>query len=348
VKILVAGAGAVGCFLGARLALAGHALTLVGRESVVRAVNAGGLTLEEPDGVRQATGVIAATSIGAALADGAPYDLALITVKAYDTDAVATEVAQHPGMPPLLTLQNGVGNEEALAERVGEVRVLSGAIDTPVSVPAPGRVRVHRARYKIGLAPVGKQAPALALTRLQALFSEAGFAVDLFPDHRGLKWTKLLMNMLANASCAILDWTPAQVMANPVTAHLEALAWQEAMDVIAALGVRPVRLAGYPFPLLLPIARRAPAAWLAYALRGFVSGGRGSKMPSLQIALSAGKPSEVGWLNGAVARQAGLLHLSAPVNCALTDLLTALARGDASRADFRGQPAAVAALVRQP
>ena len=302
VKILVVGAGAVGCFLGARLALAGNALTLVGRESVVQAVNAGGLVLEEPDGVRQATGVAAATSIGAALADRAPYDLALITVKAYDTDAVATELAQQPALPPLLTLQNGVGNEEAFAERVGEAHVLSGAIDTPVSLPAPGRVRVHRARYKVGLAPVGQATPALPL---------AGVAVSV--ERGRVRGRPLPRPSRPQVDQAADEHARQRLLRDPRldpgTGHgrpgygpARGLAWQEAMNVIAAMGVRPVRLAGYPFPLLLPVARRVPARWLAYALRGFVSGGRGSKMPSLQIALSDGKPSEVDWLNGAVAR----------------------------------------------
>ncbi len=337
------GAGAIGCFLGARLALAGQAVTLVGRERLVRAVQAGGLTLEEPDRTRQALDVAAAQSIASALHDNTAYDLALVTVKAYDSEAVAAELAEHAVVPPLLTLQNGVGNEEIFAERFGGSRVLSGAIDTPVSLPSPGHVRVHRARYKVGLAPVVGQAPAISLIDLQGLLAGAGFQVDLFPDHRGLKWTKLLMNILANASCAILDWTPAQVMADPLAARLEARAWQEASAVIAALGVRPVALAGYPFPVLLPVARRLPVSWLAKALSGFVSGGRGSKMPSLQIALRAGKPSEVNWLNGAVVRHARQLQVPAPVNGALTEMLTALARGDASRADYRGRPEVLAA-----
>ena len=123
--------------------------------------------------------------------------------------------------------------------------------------------------------------------------ARAGFTVSLYTDYRGLKWTKLLMNILANAACAILDWTPAQVMGDPETAALEARAWQETLAVMSRRQIHVVALAGYPFPLFAPLARRLPPAWLARVLRGFVSGGRGSKMPSLQIALSSGKPSEV-------------------------------------------------------
>lgn len=344
--ILIIGAGAVGSFVGARLALAGHDVTLVGRGALVAAVRAGGLTLIEPSGSRQATRVGAVDSLAAAFSDATlavTYDLALITVKAYDTTSIITELAAATSAPPpLLTLQNGVGNEEALAEAFGAHRIISGAIDTPVSTPAPGQVQAHRARFRAGLAPVGKAAPVI---QAAALLHDAGLKIDVFTDYRRLKWTKLLLNVLANAQCAILDWTPAQVMADPVAARLEARAWQEAFAVMAAQGIRPVTLAGYPLPLLAPLVRRISPGLLARGLRRLVSGGRGSKMPSLHIALANGKPSEVNWLNGAVARHGRALGLATPINTALAETLTALTNGREVRAAWRGRPAL---LVNRP
>ena len=253
-RVLIIGAGAVGTFVGARLALVGHDVTLVGRPGLAAAVHGGGLTLIEPSGSRHTANVRAVDSIAAAFT-GSPsvsaltpsslYDLALITVKAYDTAGVIAELrAVDAGqLPPLLTLQNGVGNEEALVEAFGADRIVSGAIDTPVSVPAPGRVQVHRERFKAGVAPVGRAAPGAAAA---GLLRDAGFTVDVFADYRRLKWSKLLMNLLANAQCAILDWTPAQVMADPAASRLEALAWQEAFAVMAAQGIRPVAMARLP------------------------------------------------------------------------------------------------------
>jgi 2-dehydropantoate 2-reductase len=350
-RILIIGAGAIGSLLGARLALSGQQVTLVGRPALAEAVRAGGLTLEEPtaDGAttaRHAANVSAVTSIAEAFTGGAGFDLALITVKAYDTANIIAELAAAGAsapLPALLTLQNGVGNEEALAAAFGASRILTGAIDTPVSVPAPGHVRVHRPAYRIGLAAVAAVAPILA--GADTALTGAGFAVTRYADYRGLKWTKLLMNMLANASCAILDWTPAQVMAHPLTARLEAIAWQEALAVMAAQNIRGVALGGYPFPLILPLARRLPAAWLGRALRSFVSGGRGSKMPSLHIALANHQRLEVDWLNGAVARAAATAHLPAPVNAAYTALLTALATDEALRDAYRHQPKVLAEYV---
>ena len=180
------------------------------------------------------------------------------------------------------------------------------------------------------------------------LLQDAGFTVDLFTDYRSLKWSKLLMNLLANAQSAILDWTPAQVMADPVASQLEALAWQEAFAVMAALRIRPVAMAGYPLPLLAPLVKRLPAGCLAGGLRRFVSGGRGSKMPSMHVALAGGKRSEVGWLNGAVARYGRQAGVPTPVNRALTGILMALTSGEDRREEWRARPDAIAALVKSP
>ena len=319
-------------------------------------MRADGLTLIEPSGSRHTADVRAVDSIAAAFTRSAStsaltsisasaYDLALITVKAYDTANIIAEAmaAGARQIPPLLTLQNGVGNEEALAEAFGADRIISGAIDTPVSGPEAGQVQVHRERFKAGVAPVGQGAPA---AQAAGLLRDAGFTVDVFTDYRSLKWSKLLMNLLANAQCAILDWTPAQVMADPTASRLEALAWQEVFAVMAALRIRPVAMAGYPLPLLAPVVRRLPADWLARGLRRFVSGGRGSKMPSLHVALAGGRRSEVGWLNGAVASYGRKAGVPTPVNRSLTDVLTALTNGEDRPEDWRALPEAIAILAR--
>ncbi len=334
-------------------------VTLAGRPGLAETVRAAGLTLIEPDGGRRTADVRAVDRIADAFkitpdkpgfSEGpglsgvsAAYDLALITVKAYDTAQVIAELrAAAATPPPLLTLQNGVGNEEPLAEAFGASRIVAGAIDTPVSVPAPGQVAVHRARFRAGLAPVGRAAPVI---QAAALLRDAGLRTDVFADYRRLKWTKLLLNLPANAQCAILDWTPAQVMADPIAARLEARAWQEALAVLAALRVRPVTLAGYPVGLAAPLARRIAPDLLAAGLRRLVSGGRGSKMPSFHIALAGGKRSEVGWLNGAVADHGARLGVPTPVNRALTAILTALTEGREARAAWRGQSERLAALA---
>lgn len=333
--ILIIGAGAVGSFIGARLALAENRVTLVGRLSLVEIARTSGIRLIEPEGERRTPPLAAHTTIAEAFA-ASTYDLAILTVKAYDTAAVIEELAgAAPAPPALLSLQNGVGNEESLAAAFGAGRIIAGAIDTPLSLGAGGTVIAHRARYRAGLAPVAAGAP---VTEAGHLLTAAGLRVDLFDDHRRLKWSKLLLNLPANATCAILDWTPAEVMAHRPTAEMEARAWQEAFRVMAGLGIRPVRLAAYPLPLLAPLVPALPAAWLARGLAATVAGGRGGKMPSLHVALSSGKRSEVPWLNGAVAAAGHRLGIPTPVNAALTTVLAALTQTPDLWTSWRGQP----------
>ena len=339
-RVLVIGAGAVGSFVGARLALSGADVTLVGRGALVESARASGLTLTEPEGERRTPPLAAYSSLRDALA-AAPYDLAILTVKAYDTAVLVAEIADAGiAPPPILSLQNGIGNEEMLAQAVGADAVIAGAIETPLTVPAPGHVIAHRARYRAGLAAVGRAAPAADAA---ATLRRAGLRIDLYDDFRRLKWSKLLLNLPANAACAILDWTPGQMMANPDTAALEARGWQEAFAVMRAQRIAPVSLAGYPLALLAPIAPRLPASLLARGLRRTVAGGRGSKSPSLRVALSAGQRSEVAWLNGAVA--AAAREVPTPVNAALTEILSGLAQGRIAWSDWRNQPRRLTTLI---
>jgi 2-dehydropantoate 2-reductase len=340
-RVLIIGAGAVGSWVGARLALSGAAVTLVGRGPLVEAARASGLTLIEPEGERRTAPLSAYTSLADAL-DAAAYDLGILTAKAYDTAEVVAGLAAASNPPPVLSLQNGIGNEELLAGALGPDKVIAGAIETPVSIPSPGAVMAHRPRYRAGLAPVGPGAPAQGAA---AALSRARLQVDLYDDFRRLKWSKLLLNLPANAACAILDWTPAQLMAHPAMARLEARAWQEAFRVMAAQGLSPVSLAGYPLAALAPLVTRLPAGVLARGLRQTVAGGRGSKSPSLRASLAAGKRSEVAWLNGAVAAAGVRLQLPTPVNHAYTDILSALAQGRDDWSGWRNQPQRLTKLI---
>lgn len=341
-QVLIIGAGAVGCFAGARLAVAGVPVSLVGRGPLVSAVRSAGLRLVEPEGERTTAPLPAFTSLAEAFAAGR-YDLAILTAKAYDTASIIEEmVAATPAPPPVLSLQNGVGNEEQLVSALGAERVIAGALETPLSLPAPGTVAAHRSRYRAGIAPVGS--PALA-ARAAALLRLGGLSVDLYDDYRRLKWSKLLLNLPANATCAILDWTPAQCMKHPQTARLEARTWQEAFRVMAALGIRPVNLANYPLAPLAPIVPHLPARWLARGMARTVAGGRGGKMPSLHVALSAGKRSEVGWLNGAVARAGLAAGVPTPVNQALSMILAGISDAPETWSDWQNQPRRLAQFI---
>ena len=343
-KVLIIGGGAIGCLLSARVAAAGHTVTLVARPVTVDAIRANGLRLVEADGQVVSPQVQTAAALADAFTGGPPFDLAVVSVKAYDTASLAADLhSALPAPPPILSVQNGVGNEETLAAAL-DAPILAGTLTTPVEVLAPGHVRVARPSYKFAVAP---GPGAVGAERVVDLFQDAGFATQVFEDYRSLKWCKLLMNILANAQSAILGYSPAQIFADKALGNLEVEAWREALAVMAAQGISAIPLAGYPLPQIGPFVRHLPIPLVRPLLGRAIAGGRGSKMPSLYYDLYPSRRgrSEVSWLNGAIASKARELGLHAPVNDTLTHVLLDLVEGRASIETWAGHPERLLAAV---
>ena len=340
-RILVYGAGAVGQYVGGRLALAGHDLTFLGRPALRAALADRPLAVVEADG-RERGARVAAVERPDELA--AIPQLVILTVKSYDTAGALPDLRRLVAAgATVLTLQNGVGNEEALCEGLGPAAVHSGAFTVSVGVPEPGRVVAHTAKGGIGLAPVAGE----DLAPLAALLASTGLPIATARSHRDLKWSKLLLNMLANAQAALLGLPPAALFADPRTFAVERAAFREARAVMRAAGIGLVRLPAYPVrPLALAMALPASLARRLVAAR--VGRGRGEKRPSLWLDLEAGKGrSEVGWLNGAVGAEGARRGVATPVNATLARLLGEAVADPAAWARYRGQPERLLAELRR-
>lgn len=349
-NVLIIGAGAIGCLLGAKLARSNQQVTLAGRPTFVEAVRSRGLQLADETGRHTVRNLRAVLSPLDALARSeTAFDLAVFTVKSYDTAAAVADLlaaldATGAPAPALLSLQNGVGNEDSLAAALPAVPVLAGSITTPVSVEGPGAIHVDKPRYGLGLGlwRAAPQADAAAAVYAEccALFAQAGFVVKQSADAQAMKWTKLLMNMMGNATCAILDEPPQTAFADSKIVDLEIEAWRETMAVMAAAHIPALNLDRYPFALLTPLVRHAPKVLIRPILRSQIGGARGGKLPSLHIDLHSGKGrSEVGWLNGAVVRKGETAGVATPVNRVLTELLGSLVARPAEIRDWRGNHA---------
>ncbi|NOX62708.1 MAG: ketopantoate reductase family protein [Chloroflexi bacterium] len=336
--ILVIGGGAIGCFVSARLAAIGQQVALLARPRTAAAIRERGVRVDEPGRRLVAESVRVYESVDDAFTPDTDYDLAVVAVKSYDTEGVAQMLATRLAAgTPTLTLQNGVGNEETLAALASASPILAGVLTTPVETVEPAWVRVARPAYYFAVAP-GPRARDVAW--VSRMFAMAGFSAHAFADYRALKWSKLLMNMLANAQAAILDYTPAQIFARRDTGELEIRAWREALDVMEAMRIRPLSLAGYPLPLAARLARHAPLGLSRRVFARFIAGGRGDKPPSLYYDVrprSRGR-SEVLWLNGAVADAGARLGVATPVNRVLTTVLLDLVEGRDDPAAWRHRP----------
>jgi 2-dehydropantoate 2-reductase len=342
-NILILGAGAIGCLVGGKLAQSGHAVTLVGRERFVAAIQARGLQMRMGETTQVVHNLRPVDSIHAAFWHAAeeqiPYDVAILTVKSYDTAAVLTEIASaveanRQPLPTILSLQNGVGNEEAIAARFGADKVIAGTITAPVEVPEAGVIHVAKPKFVIGLARWQGFSDEPLLGKVEQALIESGIRVTRYADARSMKWTKLLMNMIGNATSAILGQPPGVTFAEAGVADLEIDALREALAVMRAAGIRPVDVEKYPLGRLAPLIRYAPKAILRPALRRIIGGARGGKMPSLYLDLEKGKSaSEVDWLNGAIVRLGQ--RVATPINQLLNETVQHLAHHPQERAQWR-------------
>ena len=337
-SVAVLGAGAVGTLLGGLLAASGADVALLDP----RVPDAGGeIVIHEPDGRRVAARV-RRVAVPADL-DSSP-DLVVLAVKTFDLAGALDDLRAWP-TAPVLTIQNGVGAEDLVAGARPGVGHVAGSLTAPVERTGPHEVE-WRGRGGIGLARVTGNVEAL-LGGLVGAFGGAGLPAKQIADARAMKWSKLLANLVGNALAALADRDPAEVYADPALFDLERRQLLEALAVMRAQGIRPVALPGANVPLLA-IGIRLPGPLSRFALRRVVVGARGGKSPSLRLHLRGGAegPSEVAWLNGAVARAGAAHGTPAPVNAALAWLVDAATVDPVLAADLAADPARIVAAVR--
>ncbi len=339
-RILIYGAGAVGCYIGGHLAAAGHSVTLLGREPLARAARASGLAIRTAQSTLHIRDIRAASSLDEALSG--EYDWIAFTMKAYDTAQSALELqARLVKPPPIVSFQNGVGNEESLIAAFGAERVAAGTMTTPVSMPEPGIVVEEKPR---GLA-VAVDSPA-ATPVLEAL-RQTQLPTTTVQTAASLKWSKLLLNIVGNATAAILDMSPADIFADPELFAIEYEALREAIAIIHLQGISVVNLPGSPARLLALAVQYLPASLLRPLLLRQVATGRGAKPPSLLADLRAKKRrTEVPWLNGAIVQAADRMDRLVPVNHVLALTVSDIAAGRVPWEMFRQRPDMLLTAVR--
>lgn len=341
-NVLSFGAGAIGTYIGGSLALAGNRVVFLERPGLADVLRQNGLRLRLLDGEKSIAAPLVVDSIDAALSNG-PFDVAICAVKSFDTAGLLESLAPYrQDLPVFLSLQNGVENEPLIAGTLGEQRVIAGTVTTAIGRRGPGDIALERLRG------VGVAAGHSLSDRIVAAFDAAGLNGRLYPNARAMKWSKLLTNLIANASSAILDLTPDAIFAHPGLFRLEVFQLREALAVMRALNIPVVDLPGTPVRLLALGANFLPLRLLQPLLRKAAGSGRGGKMPSFHIDLYSGRgQSEVGYLNGAVVRFGSQVGVPTPVNAILTDTLQALAAGEISIDTYAHRPEQFLARVRQ-
>jgi 2-dehydropantoate 2-reductase len=339
-KILCFGMGAIGTYIGGSLAVSGCEVTFVEQPGNFADSPSVELKIRQPGAKTLSPKVKITTNISEILQQ-VKFDFALLAIKAFDTSKLIGSLVPYSHLlPPILCLQNGVENEGLIEEKLGKGSVIGASITTAVQRMGLGDVQLEKLR---GVA-IENSSP-FGQTLIDA-FNLAGLNARGYPDRNNMKWSKLLTNLQVNATSAILNWTPSQVLSNPITYQIEVRQLKEALAVMQKLGFEIVDLPGTPVKLLIKGMTRVPL-FVGRFIIGFpLSKARGGKMPSLQIDLEAGRQhSEVEFLNGAVARFGARNHVATPVNQALTDILTKLAIGALKKDEFENNPISLAKRI---
>ena len=332
-KVICFGMGAIGTYIGGSLAAVGAEVTYIEKPEYVAESNYREIRLQISKDKVLHPWVNICTSMEEALA-GTPADVALIAVKSNDTQSVLDSIkGVESRFPSVLCLQNGVENEDLLISKLGKERVIAGSITSAVGKSGLGDIRLEKLRG------VGIETGHLVSEALIDWFDRAGLNAKGYSSRADMKWSKMLTNLMANATSAILNWTPQQVYSNPLTWQIEMHQLKEAMAVMNALHIRVVNLPGTPVVPLMFLLKNLPASLSRILVGSPLAKGRGGKMPSFHIDLYSGKTSsEVTYLNGAVSRFASQAGLKAPVNERLCDLLEKMAAGQISKEEYADQP----------
>jgi 2-dehydropantoate 2-reductase len=306
-RIVVAGAGSVGCYVGGCLALAGRDVTLLLRPALAAAIAGHGLRLSALDGADRLlppSAVKLATDAAAAFAEA---EIILVTVKSGATAAMAGLIAEHaPSGATVVSLQNGVGNVDVLLTRLGGMaRVVAGMVPFNVvqAHAEGGAPRFHRATS--GTLLVASGVPGLC----EAL-DIPGLQVAEHADMAGVLWGKLLLNLnnALNALCGV-----------PLAAQLADRRWRlilaaqiaEALAALKAAGIHPARIEGVP-PGAIPRILRLPD-WLFRRVARRMLAIDPEARSSMWEDLERRRTTEIDFLQGAILALAGKTGVRVPL-----------------------------------
>ena len=332
-NFIILGAGAIGCYVGGRLAHAGQNVTLVGRPRVIDALAVHGLTVTDLDGFKahvEATALRLAPSLREAGVDG--DTVILLCVKGGATASAAREIALScPPGTTVISLQNGVDNVARIKANAPQMQVLAGMV--PYNVVLREGHQVHRAtagslhieRSQGELDPrsasdVNARSTSAVNARttladqLALVFNAAGLPTELSDDMRAVQWGKLLLN-LNNPVNALSD-LPLQAQLQDrdyrcVLADLQG----EALGVLAHAGITPAKVAAVA-PRALPHLLRLPN-WLFTRVAARMLRMDAQARSSMWDDLQQGRTTEIDDLCGAVVRLARAHGGSAPLNAPL-------------------------------
>jgi 2-dehydropantoate 2-reductase len=300
-KFAILGSGAVGGYYGARLARAGHDVTLIARGAHLQAIRERGLEIRSP--------ALGSFTVRAAAEEDTsrvgPVDVVVVAVKAYDNPTALPLIAPMLGPDTsILTLQNGVDSVSELAALYGQTAVIGGTTYVATSIAAPGVIEQNGTHRRIVLGEVFGEPPRISdrVTAIQEAMVASDIQAEAVDDARVPIWEKFIMLVSMAGFTGAARQPIGPLWADP---HVRAQFLEGCREI-----ERVARAEGI-----------AVAPDIIERIEQYVPGIPASMRSSLLIDLSQGKRIEVEALHGAVVRRARRAGVPVPVMSTLYAVL---------------------------
>ncbi|OFV67219.1 MAG: 2-dehydropantoate 2-reductase [Candidatus Syntrophoarchaeum caldarius] len=291
-KIVVIGAGALGSLFGGLLASSGEEVVLVGRKKHVDAINARGLRIS---GLTDAIINIKAST------QPEEADLILFTVKSYDTETTASKLIIKEDTT-ILSLQNGLGNEEKIAEVVGSEHVIGGITSHGALFIEPGHVK----HTGIGDTVIGELDGSITqrVKDISRILNNAGIKTEVTDSIKHKIWEKLVVNVGINALTAIVGVNNGKLLEIP---ELNLLMQDAGLEAIRVARGAKIELEDDLIGYIEDVARKTAA-----------------NRSSMLQDVSKGKRTEIDAINGMIVEMGTKLGIDTPVNRIFTLLIKSI------------------------
>ncbi len=310
-RVVVLGAGSIGCFVGGCWQVAGGEITLVGRASTAGEIAAHGLTVSASDGWEALLPPIEVNiSDDTKLLSDA--DLIVLSVKSTATRQAAYLVSQYSApQTPVLSLQNGISNVGLLRQSLPGRPIFAGMVG--FNVVHLGNGRWQKATAGEIICQKASETEAIA-----ALTAGSPCAVHLADDMQAVAWGKLLLN-LNNAINALSGLPLAEQLTDRNYRRVLAASMREGLNALDAANITPAKVAALP-PRFLPRFIDTPD-WFFNSIGLRLQKIDAKARSSMADDFAAGKPTEVDFLNGEIVKLAAKTATPAPVNKRIVDLV---------------------------
>ena len=294
------GAGAIGSLFGIRLHGSGHQVLLIHhRHQVVNSVRRTGLTLVEKSGKILRYRI----RVKQFLSRSDNPDLVLVTVKAYDTESAANYLSRVlSDKAIILSLQNGLGNVEALSKQLPRHHIIAGTTAEAALLIRPGYLK-HTGSGVTWIGEFRRKSSKLS-NLIKRIFDGAGFQTEVSPNIERVIWSKTIVNSAINPVSALAGVSNGEILRIP---HLKEAALKLLSEGVAV--ARAHRILPAPSPIA-QFARILEAT--------------GTNRSSMLRDIESRRMTEIRQLNGLIASFGKRLGILVPCNSLVTDLVLGL------------------------